>query len=201
MRPDPRRRRIHQLSIVTSRLQWSKSLIFIGTRLQDVWLVAPERHEDERGFFARTWCEREFSVRQLGRRFVQSSVSFNPRSRTLRGMHYQRPPHAEAKLVRCTRGAAYDVVVDLRKDSPTYMQWGAFELTMHNGMAVYIPEGCAHGFLTLADETEMLYQMSDFYDAQSAAGFRWDDPMFRIQWPESIGNISSRDLEYPDFKP
>ena len=120
---------------------------------------------------------------------------------TLRGMHYQEPQHAEAKLVRCTRGAAYDVVVDLRRDSITYLQWDGFEISADNGLAIYIPEGCAHGFLTRADDTELLYQMSEFHHPESAAGFRYDDPTFRIQWPEQIRVASSRDLEYPDFQP
>ncbi len=176
-------------------------MIFTASSLEGVRLIEPERREDERGFFARTWCQREFAGQQLRSSLVQCSVSFNRRAGTLRGMHYQEPQHAEAKLVRCTRGAAYDVVVDLRRDSATYLQWDGFEISADNGLAIYIPEGCAHGFLTRADDTELLYQMSEFHHPESAAGFRYDDPTFRIQWPEQIRVASSRDLEYPDFQP
>ena len=131
---------------------------------------------------------------------VQCSLSFNTRKGTLRGIHYQVAPYAETKLVRCTRGAIYDVVVDLRPQSPTFRDWVALVLTAENRNMVYVPEGCAHGFLTLEDETEVFYQMSEFYNAESARGVRWDDPAFRIAWPEKVEVISERDRTYPDFE-
>jgi dTDP-4-dehydrorhamnose 3,5-epimerase len=172
---------------------------FVPTPLDDVWIVEMERHEDERGSFARSWCENEFREQGLNPRLVQCSVSFNLRRGTLRGMHYQRAPHAEAKLVRCTRGAAYDVALDLRPGSKTFRQWTAVELTEENGRAVYIPEGCAHGFQTRADRTELFYQMSESHHPESAAGVRWNDPAFGIQWPEENAIISPRDAALPDF--
>ena len=131
---------------------------------------------------------------------MQCSISFNSRKGTLRGIHYQVPPHAEAKVVRCTRGAIYDVVVDLRPDSPTYRKWSAVVLTAEKRNMVYVPEGCAHGFLTLKDESEVFYQMSEFYNPESARGVRWDDPAFNIMWPEKVAVISERDRTYPDFE-
>ena len=173
---------------------------FVPTPLDGVWIVEMDRQEDERGFFARSWCEKEFREQGLNSRLVQCSVSFNARRGTLRGMHYQRAPHAEAKLVRCTRGAAYDVVLDLRSDSKTFKRWTAVELTEENGRAAYIPEGCAHGFQTRKDNTELFYQMSEFYHPESAAGVRWNDPAFGIQWPEEKAIISPRDASLPDFQ-
>lgn len=158
-----------------------------------------ERHPDERGFFARTFCTNEFAIHGLNARIVQCSISFNRRRGTLRGLHYQAAPRAETKLVRCTRGAVYDVVLDLRGDSPTFRQWIGVELTEQKRNMVYIPEGCAHGFLTLADETEVFYQMSEFYALESARGVRWDDPAFRIDWPGKVEVISERDRTYPDI--
>jgi dTDP-4-dehydrorhamnose 3,5-epimerase len=176
---------------------------FVEMRLPGAYVIEVERHEDARGFFARTWCEEEFRARGLTAQIVQCSLSFNPRRGTLRGMHYQAPPHAEAKLVRCTRGAAYDVVLDLRPDSPTYLGWDAVELTEDNRRTVYVPEGCAHGFQTLADMTELFYQMSRPYRPESARGVRWDDPAFGIRWPPAPAErlMSERDRTYPDFAP
>jgi dTDP-4-dehydrorhamnose 3,5-epimerase len=131
---------------------------------------------------------------------VQCSISFNTRKGTVRGMHYQAAPHAEAKLVRCTRGAVYDVVLDLRRQSPTFRDWIAVVLTAEKRNMVYVPEGCAHGFLTLEDESEIVYQISQFYDAGSARGVRWDDPAFQIVWPEKVEVISDRDRNYPKFE-
>jgi len=156
-----------------------------------------ERHLDQRGFFARTFCQREFESYGLNPKLVQCSISFNSRKGTLRGLHYQAAPLAEAKLVRCTRGAIYDVVVDLRPTSPTFQKWIAIILTHEKRNMVYIPEGCAHGFLTLQDESEVFYQMSEFYAPGSARGVRWDDPAFQISWPGKVQVISERDRTYP----
>ena len=154
-------------------------MIFCETKLTGAFEVNVERKSDERGFFARTWCQREFEENGLNPKLVQCSISFNARKGTLRGMHYQAPPYAEAKLVRCTRGSIYDVVVDLRPKSPTYKDWIAVVLTAEKRNMVYVPEGCGHGFLTLEDESEIFYQMSEFYSPESARGVRWDDPAFR----------------------
>lgn len=174
-------------------------MIFRETAIADVWIVEPERHIDERGSFARTWCASEFAARGLTTRFVQASVSHNPRQGTLRGLHYQAAPHTEVKLVRCTRGALYDVAVDLRPDSPTFRQHVAVVLDADNQLGLYIPEGCAHGFQTLEDETDVLYQMSTFYAPDAARGVRWDDPAFAIPWPRADRIIAERDQRYPDF--
>ncbi len=176
-------------------------MIFVETRLPGAWTVEPERLEDERGFFARTWCGREVAARGLNPTLVQCSISFNRRRGTLRGMHYQARPYAEAKLVRCTRGAVYDVIVDLRSGSSTFRQWLAVELTADNRRMLYVPEGMAHGFQTLEDETEVFYQVSEFYRPGYARGVRWDDPAFGIRWPEDERTISVRDRQYPDFMP
>lgn len=173
---------------------------FSTTKIPAVLEIHIEPHLDERGFFARTWCRREFEAQGLETELVQCSVSFNTRKGTLRGMHYQVPPHAEAKLVRCVRGSIYDVVADLRPESPTFKQWVAVVLNAETHNMVYVPKGCAHGFLTLEDETEVLYQMSEFYDARSARGVRWDDPAFRIAWPGKVEVISERDRTYANFE-
>lgn len=173
---------------------------FNCTQLNGVFIVEPQRREDDRGFFARTWCVREFAERGLNSRLVQCSISYNRKVGTLRGLHFQVAPHAEAKLVRCTQGALYDVVVDLRPDSPTFRQWLAVELTGQDRRMLYIPEGLAHGFQTLADDTEVFYQMSDFYCADCASGVRWNDPAFGIDWPPATERIiSDKDRSYPDF--
>jgi dTDP-4-dehydrorhamnose 3,5-epimerase len=172
---------------------------FLPTKLPGIWIVDLERHEDERGFFARSWCRQEFEKHGLNPRLVQCNISFNRRRGTLRGMHYQVAPHAEAKLVRCTRGAIYDVAVDLRPDSPTHRQWVGVELTAENGRALYIGEGFAHGFQTLADDSEVFYQMSESFHPESARGVRWNDPGFGIIWPEAQLHFSPRDLAYPDY--
>jgi dTDP-4-dehydrorhamnose 3,5-epimerase len=162
-------------------------------------VIEPECLTDERGFFARTGCAREFASHGLKNIFVQSSLSFNQQQGTLRGLHYQKPPHEEIKLVRCTMGAIYDVVVDLRQDSPTYLKHFAVELTQDNRQMLYVPEGCAHGFQTLADNTEVYYQMSEFYSPECSNGHRWNDPVFGIDWPLEVSVISERDGSYPDF--
>jgi dTDP-4-dehydrorhamnose 3,5-epimerase len=175
-------------------------MTFVETKLPGVFEIRLEPKPDERGFFARTWCQREFEAHGLNSSLVQCSVSFNGRKGTLRGIHYQIAPHEETKLVRCTRGAMYDVVVDLRPQSPTFKDWIAVVLTAENRKMVYVPKGCAHGFLTLKDDSEVFYQMSEFYNAESARGVRWDDPAFQIAWPEKVALISERDRTYANFK-
>ncbi len=152
--------------------------------------------EDERGFFARTFCVEEYEVHGLNPRLVQCNISFNKRKGALRGMHFQAAPHEEARLVRCTMGAIYDVIIDLRPDSPTFKHWVAVELTADNRKMLYVPEGFAHGFQTLEDNTEVFYQMSEFYHPERANGVRWDDPGFGVEWPADERTISPRDLEY-----
>jgi dTDP-4-dehydrorhamnose 3,5-epimerase len=172
---------------------------FKETQLKDVYLVELDRIEDERGFFARTWCVREFEEHGLNPNLVQCDVSFNKKKGTLRGMHYQAAPHEEAKLVRCIRGALYDVVIDLRPDAPTFKQWFGVELTAENRRALYIPEGFAHGFQTLKDDSEVHYQMSEFHHPESARGVRYDDPAFGIAWPSSHITISPKDKSFPPY--
>jgi dTDP-4-dehydrorhamnose 3,5-epimerase len=173
---------------------------FIPTHLAGAYLIVPEQLSDERGFFARTWCQNEFADKGLNQNLVQCNISYNKERGTLRGMHYQKAPRAEAKLVRCTQGAVYDVIIDLRSDSNTFTQWYGAELTAANRKALYVPEGFAHGFITLQDDTEVLYQMSEFFHAEYAAGARWNDPEFSIQWPIEVKVISERDQNYQDFK-
>ena len=175
-------------------------MIFGPTGIGGVWVIEPERFEDERGFFARTWDAGEFERRGLNGRLVQCSISYNGHRGTLRGLHYQAAPHEEAKLVRCTAGAIFDVAVDLRPDSPTYTRWFGVELSADNRLALYIPEGCAHGFLTLADDSEVLYQISELWAPDAARGVRWDDPAFRIRLPGEVVVINERDRTYPDFE-
>jgi dTDP-4-dehydrorhamnose 3,5-epimerase len=175
-------------------------LIFQRTPLPDAVLIQLEPHGDDRGFFARTWCQREFQEHGLDPRLVQCNLSFNRSKGTLRGMHYQQAPYGEAKLVRCVRGALHDVIIDLRPHSPTYKQYFGVELSAENRSALYVPEGFAHGFLTLEDDTEVFYQMSQFYSAAHSRGLRWDDPAFGISWPAAVRVISERDRAYPDFQ-
>ena len=174
-------------------------MIFKETPLSGAFVIEAERREDERGFFARTWDQQEFEAHGLNPSVVQCNTSFNTKRGTLRGMHYQAAPHEEAKLVRCTRGAIYDVIIDLRRDSTTFKQWAATELTADNYRMHYVPEGFAHGFLTRKDRTEVFYQMSQFHVPASARGVRWDDPAFGIQWPIAVEVISDRDKNYPDL--
>ena len=175
-------------------------MIFHRTPLEGAWLIEPERIEDARGYFARVRCEREFAEHGLNSRWVQSSVSQNTRRGTLRGMHFQAAPHGEIKLVRCTRGAIFDVIIDLRPQSKSYMQHFSVRLSEENHTTIYIPEGLAHGFLTLEDGTEVLYEMSEFYHAESARGVRWNDPAFGIAWPEEPRILIERDRNYADYK-
>lgn len=167
--------------------------------LQGAFRISPERFHDERGFFARTWCEDEFEAAGLETDIVQCSVSFNLKKGTLRGMHFQYAPHGEVKLVRCTQGAIYDVIVDIREGSETYRQHIGVELSSENREALYIPKGFAHGFLTLTDNAEVYYQMSHHYQPSSAGGFRWNDPAFDIDWPSAVAVLNERDAQYSDF--
>jgi dTDP-4-dehydrorhamnose 3,5-epimerase len=175
-------------------------MIFRETAIAGVWIVEPERHEDERGFFARTWDGDEFASRGLAGRFVQGSISHNRVRGTVRGLHYQSAPHEEAKLVRCTAGAMFDVAVDLRPNSVTFCDWFGVELSAENRLALYVPEGCAHGFQTLMDDTEVGYQMSARHEPGAARGVRFDDSAFVIDWPEDVVVVNERDRSYPDFR-
>ena len=173
---------------------------FEETKLPGIFEIHIEPKADDRGFFARSWCRKEFEAHGLDARMAQCNISFNRRKGTLRGVHYQVPPYSEAKVVRCTHGSIYDVIVDLRPHSPTFKQWTAIVLTAEKRNMAYVPENCAHGFLTLEDETEVFYLMSEFYDAASARGVRFDDPAFGIAWPATVEVISERDRTYPDFE-
>ncbi len=174
-------------------------LIFTETSLPGAYIIDIARHEDERGFFARSFCEQEFAAHGLQTRWVQCNVSFNHRRGTLRGMHYQASPHEEEKLVRCTRGALHDVIIDLRPDSPAYRRHVGVDLTEDNRRMLYIPKGFAHGFITLADDTEAFYQMGQFYVPDAGRTLRWNDPAFGIAWPEPVTVIADRDRDAPDF--
>jgi dTDP-4-dehydrorhamnose 3,5-epimerase len=174
---------------------------FLETPIHDVFVIEIEPHHDARGFFARTWCEREASARGLELGTTQCSVSFNTQKGTLRGLHYQLPPFEEVKLVRCTAGAIWDVAVDIRSSSPTFGRHVGVELTARNRRTLYIPRGCAHGFITLANDSEVFYQMSTEHSADHARGLRWNDPFFGIRWPAEVTVISERDRTYQDFEP
>lgn len=172
---------------------------FIPTPIEGAWLIEPEPHADERGSFARTFCAREFTAHGLMTEFPQHSQSVNRAKHTLRGMHFQRPPHAETKLVSCVRGAIYDVCVDLRPDSPSFRRWHGAELSADTGRQFYIPMGCAHGFLTLSEAACVNYLISAFFAPEAAAGVRFDDPAFAIAWPALPAVISDKDLAWPAF--
>ena len=174
---------------------------FLNTPLAGLVLIDLEPIEDERGFFARTFCADTFRRQGFDPHVAQSSIAFSGRPGTLRGMHYQRDPHAETKLVRCTRGTVYDVAIDLRPGSATFRHWYGTELTSRNRRMLYIPSGFAHGYLTLEPDTEISYQMSTPYRAEAADGVRWDDPAFDIRWPGPVMTINARDRSYPDFLP
>src|SRR5215467_5850943 len=158
-------------------------MIFSATRLNGAWLIDIEPREDERGFFARTWCRQQLAAQHLDAEIAQESISYNRYRGTVRGLHFQHPPHEETKIVRCTSGAIFDVIVDLRRSSPTYLLWQGFELTADNRRALYIPKGLAHGFQTLTNVAEVSYQISAFYAPEAAGGYRYDDPAFGIAWP------------------
>jgi len=167
--------------------------------LSNAYLVEVEKLTDSRGFFGRTWCSKEFTEQGLSKNMVQSSISFNLKAGTLRGMHYAVLPATEAKLVRCTMGSIFDVIIDLRPNSPTFLQHTSILLSATNYKSIFIPSGFAHGFLTLENNTEVHYMMDDYYRPDCSHGFRWNDPTFNIQWPEAIKVINERDKNYPDF--
>jgi dTDP-4-dehydrorhamnose 3,5-epimerase len=173
---------------------------FVATPIPGAYEIEPEPAADERGHFARIFCSREFAAHGLNPHLAQASVSFSERKGTLRGMHYQAAPRQEAKLVRCTQGAIFDVALDLRPESAAFMKWHAAELSAANRRMLYIPEGCAHGLLTLSDATEVHYHISEFLNSDSARGVRWDDPSFGIRWPQPVQLMSERDRNYPNFK-
>jgi dTDP-4-dehydrorhamnose 3,5-epimerase len=174
-------------------------MIFTETKLTGAFLIEPEKSEDDRGFFALTWSQHIFAERGLESRQVECNISFNRKSGTLRGMHYQARPHEQVKLVRCTAGAIFDCIIDLRPSSPTFKDWMAKELTAENRLMLYVPIGFAHGFQTLRDGSEVFYQMSERYVPESGRGVRWNDPAFGISWPRPISVIAQRDRTYPDF--
>ncbi|MCF7955585.1 MAG: dTDP-4-dehydrorhamnose 3,5-epimerase [Phycisphaerae bacterium] len=172
---------------------------FTETPLKCAYVIDPETIEDERGFFARSWCKRQFEAHGLNPNLAQCNISFNKKKGTLRGMHYQTTPHEEAKLVRCTMGSLFDVIIDLREDSQTFKKWFSVELTSQNRKMLYVPEGFAHGFQTLEDNTEVFYQMSEFYHPECANGVRYDDNAFGIKWPVSNPSLSAKDSDFKDF--
>jgi dTDP-4-dehydrorhamnose 3,5-epimerase len=174
-------------------------MIFSGTQFEGAWLIDIEPREDDRGFFARTWCRLEFAAQRLDAEIAQESISYNRYRGTLRGLHFQRSPHEETKVVRCTRGAIFDAIVDIRPHSSTYLLWQGFELTGENRRALYIPKGFAHGFQTLTNNVEVTYQISAFYAAEAAGGYRYDDPTFGITWPLPVAVVSRRDRDWPIF--
>ncbi len=175
------------------------SLIFRETKLKGAFILEPQRLEDERGFFARTFCQEEFKVHGLDPRLAQCSISHNKKKGTLRGMHFQVAPYEETKLVHCTRGAIFDVIIDLRAASSTFKKWIAVELTSDDHRMLYIPRGFAHGFQTLEDGSEVFYEISEFYHPECATGVRWNDPAFGIEWPIPGAIVVARDQQFPDF--
>jgi dTDP-4-dehydrorhamnose 3,5-epimerase len=175
-------------------------MIFQETKLGGAYLIDLNQMTDQRGFFARSWCEREFKEHGLGHPVVQANISFNRKKGTMRGLHYQVAPYRETKLVRCTRGAIFDVIVDLRPESPTYCEWIGAELTEDNRRMLFVPEGFAHGYETLEDGTEVMYQVSEFYTPGAERGARYNDPAFRVEWPLKVDVISEKDAAWPDFR-
>ena len=175
-------------------------MIFNKTHIKDVFIVDLDKREDDRGFFARAWCKKEFEEHGIDSNFVQANVSFNDKKGTLRGMHYQISPHEETKLIRCIRGAIYDCIVDLRPDSPTYKESIGVELTAENRRLFVVPKGFGHGYLTLVDNSEVFYQVSEFYAPGSERGIRWDDPGLHLEWPK-MGELilSEKDQSWPRF--
>ena len=174
-------------------------MIFTETELKGAFIIELKKLEDNRGFFARSWCQNEFEAHGLNTRIVQANVSYNKKKGTLRGMHYQKAPHEETKLVRCTRGAIYDVIIDLRPTSPTRGQWIGVELTEGNYKMLYVPENFAHGFETLEDESEVIYQVSQFYTPGAENGIRWDDLAFNIAWPIEVQVTSEKDKSWSNY--
>lgn len=174
-------------------------MVFSETALKGAFIIDIKKLEDERGFFARGWCEKEFQEHGLVFHIAQANISHNKKKGTLRGMHYQAAPYEETKLIRCTKGALYDVIIDLRPDSATYKQWIGVELTADNYRLLYVPENFAHGFMTLEDNTEAVYQVSEFYTPAAEQGIRWDDPAFGIKWPINVEVISDKDANWPRY--
>ncbi len=174
-------------------------MLFTETQLTGAYIIEIEKLKDNRGFFARSWCQNEFEKHGLNARIVQANVSYNKKKGTMRGMHYQKAPYEETKLVRCTRGAIYDVIIDLRPTSPTFTQWIGVELTAGNYKMLFVPENFAHGFQTLTDDSEVIYQVSQFYTPGSESGIRWDDPAFKINWPVEIQVISDKDKSWSNY--
>jgi dTDP-4-dehydrorhamnose 3,5-epimerase len=174
-------------------------MLFTETKLKGAYLIDIEKKVDDRGFFARAWCQKEFQERGLPPQFVQSNISWNKRKGTLRGMHRQVAPYEECKLIRCTRGAIYDVILDLRRDSPTFGKWLGFELTGENRRSLFVPVGFAVGFQTLEDESEVLYLMSEFYRPGAEQGVRYNDPAFGFEWPIEVTVIAEKDKSWPDY--
>ena len=172
---------------------------FSETKLKGAFVIELEKHQDERGFFARVFCQKEFEANGLIPDVAQANMSLSPTRGTLRGMHYQKSPFEETKLVRCTKGAIYDVIIDIRPDSPTYKQWTGVELTADNYKMLFVPKNFAHGFITLSDDTEVTYLVSQFYSPGSELGIRWNDPHIAIQWPMDVEVISDKDANWPDF--
>jgi dTDP-4-dehydrorhamnose 3,5-epimerase len=175
-------------------------VIFTETNLKGAFVIEPEQLADDRGFFARTWCKREFETYGLNPNLVQCNISLNRKKGTIRGMHYQCAPYEEAKLVRCTKGKIHDVIIDLRSDSPTFKKWISLELSADSYKSIYIPEGFAHGFQSLEENTEVYYQMSEFYYPEFARGIRWNDPQFSVLWPIEDISISDKDRNWDDFE-
>jgi dTDP-4-dehydrorhamnose 3,5-epimerase len=174
-------------------------MVITETELKGAFVIALEPYEDVRGFFARAWSDREFEAAGLNARFVESNISFNEKKGTLRGMHYQLPPYAQTKLMRCTRGSIFDVIIDLRPESPTFKQWVAKELSAENHLILYVPGEFAHGYQTLEDKTEVSYQTTAYYAPEHGRGVRWNDPAFQISWPIDNLVMIERDRDYPDF--
>jgi dTDP-4-dehydrorhamnose 3,5-epimerase len=173
---------------------------FVKTNLKDAWLIQTDRRTDERGYFMRAWCQKEFRENGIGVTFVQANTAFSALQGTLRGFHYQVAPYEEAKLVRCTAGEIYDVIIDLRPDSPTYKKWQSFHLSDKNGTSVFIPEGFAHSYMTLRDNTEVYYMVSQYYAPEAERGVRWNDPSFKIDWPLDPPNvISDKDRNFGNY--
>lgn len=176
-------------------------MLFQETAITDAYIINVKRLEDSRGYFAILWSQHAFEERGLDGHFIQANLSFNRYKGTLRGMHFQQPPYAQTKLIRCLRGAVYDVVIDIRPDSPTYRQWVGVELTAESQQAFYVPRGLAHGFQTLADDTEIVYHVAQAYAPQAESGIRYDDPAFDINWPLPVSEISEKDRRWPAFLP
>lgn len=174
-------------------------MIFVKTNLKDAYIIELEKFKDQRGFFARTYCREEFNEHNIQFPIVQANISYSKKKGTLRGMHYQRKPHRESKLISCRQGAIYDVIIDIRPESPSYEQWTGIELNERNHRTLYVPEGFAHGFITLEDETKVAYPVSEFYKPDVEMGIRWDDPAFKIDWPAEVEVVSDKDKNWPDF--